>query len=104
MDAISQTANEIAQELGAAAIITPTRTGHTPRLIARYRPSPPIFATTPPMRKPAGSRTGLGGAGASDCTLSAHGRYRPAFDREGDRSPGTPGGAVVRDHRGSTVW
>ena len=47
MDAISQTANEIAQELGAAAIITPTRTGHTPRLIARYRPSPPIFATTP---------------------------------------------------------
>ena len=47
MDAISQSANEIARELNAATIITPTRSGYTPRLIARYRPSPPIFATTP---------------------------------------------------------
>lgn len=47
VDAISQTACEIAEELGAAAIICPTLTGQTPRLVARHRPQAPIVATTP---------------------------------------------------------
>ena len=47
IDAISQTAVEMAEELDAAAIICPTRSGHTARVVARYRPRAPIFATTP---------------------------------------------------------
>lgn len=46
-DAISQTACEMAEELCAAAIICPTRSGQTARLVARHRPKSPIFATTP---------------------------------------------------------
>ncbi len=46
-DAISQTACEMAEELHAAAIICPTRSGQTARLVARYRPRSPLFATTP---------------------------------------------------------
>lgn len=47
IDAISQTAAEMTDELGAAAIICPTRSGQTVRVVARYRPRAPIFATTP---------------------------------------------------------
>jgi pyruvate kinase len=47
VDAISQTACEMAEELSAAAIICPTRSGRTARLVARYRPKAPIVATTP---------------------------------------------------------
>ena len=47
IDAISQTAAEMTDELGAAAIICPTRSGQTARVVARYRPRAPIFATTP---------------------------------------------------------
>ena len=47
IDSISQTAADMAEELGAAAIICPTRSGHTVRVVARYRPRAPIFATTP---------------------------------------------------------
>lgn len=47
IDAISQAAVEMSEELGAAAIICPTRSGHTGRVVARYRPRAPIFATTP---------------------------------------------------------
>ncbi len=46
-DAISQTACEMAEELSAAAIICPTRSGQTARFVARHRPRSPIFATTP---------------------------------------------------------
>jgi len=46
-DAISQTACEMAEELGAAAIICPTRSGQTARLVARHRPRPTLYATTP---------------------------------------------------------
>lgn len=38
---------ETAVELDAAAIITPTMSGSTARLLSRYRPKMPIIATTP---------------------------------------------------------
>lgn len=37
----------ISQELGAEAIITPTTSGSTTRMVARHRPKAPIVATTP---------------------------------------------------------
>jgi pyruvate kinase len=46
-DAISQATCEIAEELGARAIIASTRSGHTARMIAKYRPRTPILAPTP---------------------------------------------------------
>lgn len=45
--AISYAAYQMAESLGPAAIICPTRTGATARLISRYRPDPPIIALTP---------------------------------------------------------
>jgi len=46
-DAISQATCEIAQELGATAIIASTRSGHTARMVSKYRPQTPILAPTP---------------------------------------------------------
>jgi len=46
-DAISQATCEIAQELGATAILASTRSGHTARMVAKYRPATPILAPTP---------------------------------------------------------
>jgi pyruvate kinase len=46
-DAISHAARETACDLGAAAIITPTTSGHTARVISKYRPHCPIVAVTP---------------------------------------------------------
>ncbi|CAD6494228.1 MAG: Pyruvate kinase [Candidatus Argoarchaeum ethanivorans] len=43
-DAISHAACNIAKHLDAAAILTPTSTGSTARLVARYRPAQPIIA------------------------------------------------------------
>lgn len=37
----------VAQELGAEAIITPTTSGFTPRMVARHRPQAPIVASSP---------------------------------------------------------
>ncbi len=45
-DAISQSSNNMACYLGAQAIITPTESGQTARLVARYRPKAPILAIT----------------------------------------------------------
>jgi pyruvate kinase len=44
---ISKAAYETALHLGAKAIVTPTLSGNTARLIARYRPEQPILAVTP---------------------------------------------------------
>lgn len=44
--AIGRATVDIAEELGAKAIATLTHSGRTARLIARYRPSIPIFAAT----------------------------------------------------------
>jgi pyruvate kinase len=45
--AIGRATVEIAEEIGARAIVTSTRTGNTARLIAQFRPRTPIIATTP---------------------------------------------------------
>jgi pyruvate kinase len=46
-EAVSHAACETARDLGAAAIITPTASGHTARMVAKYRPPVPIIAVTP---------------------------------------------------------
>ena len=45
-NAISQSSNNMACYLRAQAIITPTESGQTARLVARYRPKAPILAIT----------------------------------------------------------
>ena len=44
-DAVSHAACQTAHELEAAAIITPTSSGYTPRMVARHRPAMPVVAT-----------------------------------------------------------
>jgi pyruvate kinase len=46
-DSMSHAACQLAEDLGVAAIITPTRTGRTARLVSRYRPRYPIVAFSP---------------------------------------------------------
>ncbi len=46
-DAISHSTCSSAHALDAAAIITITKSGHTSRMVARYRPGCPIIASTP---------------------------------------------------------
>jgi pyruvate kinase len=48
-DAVSHAARETAQDLSAAAIITPTASGYTAGLMSRYRPESPIVAVTPSL-------------------------------------------------------
>jgi pyruvate kinase len=48
--AISSSGVEIANEVGAEAIITATMSGTTARMVARHRPSVPIVAVTPSRR------------------------------------------------------
>jgi pyruvate kinase len=45
-EAISRAACSLADDLGAAAILTPTRSGATARFVSRWRPRAPIIATT----------------------------------------------------------
>jgi len=46
-EAVSRSAVECAIVLGASAIITPTESGYTARMVARFRPRIPVFAVTP---------------------------------------------------------
>lgn len=46
-NAISYSACTTAAELGASAIITATQSGHTARMVSRYKPQAPIIAVTP---------------------------------------------------------
>ncbi len=46
-EAVAHSACRIAEEIGAAAIITFTKSGSTTRLVAKYRPEQPILAMTP---------------------------------------------------------
>lgn len=46
-DAISHATVQIAHDLGAAAIITSTESGHTARMVSKYRPHAAIVAVTP---------------------------------------------------------
>jgi pyruvate kinase len=45
--AICHASIQLAEDLSAAAILTPTRTGATARMVARYRPRQPILALSP---------------------------------------------------------
>lgn len=45
-NAISHASCTTAFELGAAAIITPTQSGSTPRMVSKFRPQAPIIAAT----------------------------------------------------------
>lgn len=47
VEAIGLATVEIAEEIGAKAIVTSTLSGQTARLVARFRPRTPIIATTP---------------------------------------------------------
>lgn len=49
-DAVSHATCATAAELGAAAIITATQSGHTTRMVARSRPFSPIIGATPDER------------------------------------------------------
>ncbi len=49
-EAVSHAATETGADLHAAAIITPTTSGYTARMVARYRPEAPIVAVTPVRR------------------------------------------------------
>ena len=45
-DAIAHATVQLGYELSAAAIITPTRSGYTTRVVSKYRPKAPIIAFT----------------------------------------------------------
>ena len=45
-DAIGQSVAHTAMKLDVAAIVTPTESGHTARMISKYRPKAPIVAVT----------------------------------------------------------
>ncbi len=49
-DAISYATCRSAHELGAVAIISATQSGHTARMVSKYRPKAPIIAVTPRER------------------------------------------------------
>lgn len=49
-DAISYATCATAQDLGAAAIITSTESGHTAKMVSKYRPRAPVIAVTPHAR------------------------------------------------------
>ncbi len=46
-EAVSHASTETAADLGAAAVITPTASGYTAYMVAKYRPEAPIIAATP---------------------------------------------------------
>ncbi|RBW71484.1 pyruvate kinase [Bacillus taeanensis] len=46
-NAISQSISHTALDLDAAAVITATESGHTARMVSKYRPKAPIVAVTP---------------------------------------------------------
>ncbi|ABO50822.1 pyruvate kinase [Desulforamulus reducens MI-1] len=46
-DGISQAVCSVARELGVTAIVTATASGHTARMISKYRPKVPVIAVTP---------------------------------------------------------
>ncbi len=46
-EAVSRSVVTSALDLGASAIVTPTESGYTARMVARFRPRVPVFAVTP---------------------------------------------------------
>jgi pyruvate kinase len=79
-DAVSHATRETACDLGAAAIITPTISGHTARVISKYRPHCPIVAVTPSSRV--------------QCQLALYWGVRPLLSRRAESTDDTITGAV----------
>jgi pyruvate kinase len=79
-DAVSHATRETACDLGAAAIITPTVSGHTARVISKYRPHCPIVAVTPSPRV--------------QCQLVLYWGVRPLLSRRAESTDETIAGAV----------
>ena len=46
-DSISYASRQTARRLGATAILTSTQSGHTARMVSKYRPGVPVIAVTP---------------------------------------------------------
>jgi len=46
-EAVSRSVLDAADDLEASAVVTPTESGYTARMVARFRPRMPIYATTP---------------------------------------------------------
>ena len=59
-EAIGHAACVLAQDAGARAIVCCTRTGHTTRLVARYRPVVPIIGVSPGMETRSQNSAGVG--------------------------------------------
>ncbi len=79
-DAVAHATSETASDLEAAAIITPTISGHTARVISRYRPRCPLIAVTP---SPVVQRQ-----------LALYWGVRPLLSRRADSTDETISGAV----------
>lgn len=79
-DAVSRATCETACDLGAAAIITPTVSGHTARVISKYRPPCPIIAVTPSRMV--------------QCQLALYWGVRPLLSRRAESTDEIIAGAV----------
>jgi pyruvate kinase len=79
-DAVAHAARETACDLGAAAIITPTISGHTAQVISKYRPRCSIIAVTPSPRV--------------QCQLALYWGVRPLLCRRADTTDEIIAGAV----------
>lgn len=79
-DAVSHATCATACDLAAVAIITPTISGHTARIISKYRPHCPIIAVTPSPRV--------------QCQLALHWGVRPLLSRRTESTDETIAGAV----------
>jgi pyruvate kinase len=79
-DAVSHATCETACDLDAAAIITPTISGHTAQVISKYRPHSPIIAVTP--------------SSAVQCRLALYWGVRALLSRREESTDETIAGAV----------
>jgi pyruvate kinase len=79
-DAVSHATCATACDLEAAAIITPTISGHTARIISKYRPPCPIIAVTP--------------SPGVQCQLALHWGIRTLLSRRAESTDETIAGAV----------
>ena len=88
---VAQAAVDLADTLGAAAIITPTHSGRTARLVASRRPRTP---GTRPLQRAGGPpppRADVGGADSPDPQAPIAGRPQGPCDPARSRAPWHPG-------------
>ena len=101
-ETVAQVAVAACYRLGLKAIVCPTSSGRTARLISAHRPRVPVLAVSPaagdrPPDEPA-LRHQLGAGRGLDLDPQAARRLRDARPRSGDRRVRRPG----RDHRRAT--